>query len=124
MAEQPEAKREEEEQEVREVCCCPVCGGVHWAPWGPMKMKHMMRRGMWPMGGMGMGPMAGMGMGPMGAWPMAGMGMGPMWWAWRSRMAYMGTIASILGFAIGYMAGSRKGWWHAQGPQAYGKACK
>ncbi len=50
-----------------EVCYCPICGGVHEVPyegmpWGRMRMRHMMRYGMWPMR---MGFMGGMGMGLM-----------------------------------------------------------
>ncbi len=85
--EQQEQTRPQEQGERTTVCCCPVCGGRHHAPWGHKARRHMMYPGMMPYAG------------PWG-WHhgpcMAPMGMGLM---------YLGP--ALLGFAIGILVGRK-----------------
>lgn len=95
MHERPEVEGEEQEGERSQVCCCPICGGMHHLPWGAMKAKQM--------GRMGMGPW-GMGMGPWGG------GMMP-WWGMRMRPIGMGALCVgplLLGLMIGFAFGTKQ----------------
>jgi len=75
---QPEAREEEKRPEGAVMCFCPACGHEHWMPMHPMRMKRMMRMGMWPMGTM-----------PMGMW-------------------FLGAMPLLLGFIAGFLAGSTR----------------
>lgn len=88
MEQKGQAKPEEQEERTA-MCCCPICGGMHHMPWGPMKMRRMMHRGMMPWGG------------PCG-W---GMRMGPM------GQGLLCVGPALLGFAIGMMVGRKGQRW-------------
>jgi hypothetical protein len=91
MEQKGQAKPEEQEERTA-MCICPICGGIHHMPWGPMRTRRTMPWGR-PWGGLWGGPWGwGMRMGPMGQGLLC---MGP----------------ALLGFAIGVMVGRKGQRW-------------
>lgn len=84
-------EQEGEREERSEMCRCPVCGGMHHIPWGPMKRKHMLKH--WG------------GMGPWGGPPM-GMLMMPM-----MGLVCMGP--ALMALAAGFVLGRKSHHWRS-----------